>query len=337
MYNQSASDKDLQRFKDFIESGPTPGFEAHRLNVNEALSALEIGDEFYSPQDGVLVLSGDAAGWCGSPDVAVVGISPEGLDPCMREAAKSGCGSISDLVFDGFLDHQPRAIVPFYDADGRPTDEIMWLASRIAGDSSIIRCDVMKGLDAIKDEVFQVQSRAYELDAKPYLRNIDLKGNIVLQRFGDTALLMRPGATYEPYVVAHGYDKATGEWSYGSYYGDLGHAFEEANPEIIEEACVRWHKDDIRAALSERGLEGTEFNISTVADKASMRGLRDVLTQRGNERIAETVENKVDELDPAGKEGRERERFASEPVGVDGKTVHDAAQRAIGEIDDPEW
>lgn len=270
MYNQSASDKDLQRFKDFIESGPTPGFEAHRLNVNEALSALEIGDEFYSPQDGVLVLSGDAAGWCGSPDVAVVGISPEGLDPCMREAAKSGCGSISDLVFDGFLDHQPRAIVPFYDADGRPTDEIMRLASRIAGDSSIIRCDVMKGLDAIKDEVFQVQSRAYELDAKPYLRNIDLKGNI-------------------------------------------------------------------RAALSERGLEGTEFNISTVADKASMRGLRDVLTQRGNEHIAETVEDKADELDPAGKEGRERERFASEPVGVDGKTVHDAAQRAIDEIDDPEW
>ena len=117
----------------------------------------------------------------------------------------------------------------------------------------------------------------------------------------------------------------------------MGHAFEEANPEIIEEACVRWHKDDIRAALSERGLEGTEFNISTVADKASMRGLRDVLTQRGNEHIAETVEDKADELDPAGKEGRERERFASESVGVDGKTVHDAAQRAIDEIDDPEW
>lgn len=148
---------------------------------------------------------------------------------------------------------------------------------------------------------------------------------------------MRPGATYEPYVVAHGYDKATGEWSYGSYYGDLGHAFEEANPEIIEEACVRWEKGDIRAALSERGLEGTEFNISTVADKASMRGLRDVLTQRGNEHIAETVLDKADELDPAGKEGCERGRFAPEPVDVAGKDSRDAVHKAIDGHDDPEW
>lgn len=68
-------------------------------------------------------------------------------------------------------------------------------------------------------------------DRQAALNAIDLKGNIVLKEFGDTALLFRPQNNYEPFVVAYGYDKAAGEWSHGSYHTDLGHAFEEANPE----------------------------------------------------------------------------------------------------------
>ena len=71
-------------------------------------------------------------------------------------------------------------------------------------------------------------------DRQAALNAIDLKGNIVLKEFGDTALLFRPQNNYEPFVVAYGYDKAAGEWSHGSYHTDLGHAFEEANPEIID-------------------------------------------------------------------------------------------------------
>lgn len=76
-------------------------------------------------------------------------------------------------------------------------------------------------------------------DRQAALNAIDLKGNIVLKEFGDTALLFRPQNNYEPFVVAYGYDKSAGEWSHGSYHTDLGHAFEEANPEIIEDACLR--------------------------------------------------------------------------------------------------
>ena len=87
-------------------------------------------------------------------------------------------------------------------------------------------------------------------DRQAALNAIDLKGNIVLKEFGDTALLFRPQNNYEPFVVAYGYDKAAGEWSHGSYHTDLGHAFEEANPEIIEDACVRWQRGDIAVAMS---------------------------------------------------------------------------------------
>lgn len=62
-------------------------------------------------------------------------------------------------------------------------------------------------------------------DRQAALNAIDLKGNIVLKEFGDTALLFRPQNNYEPFVVAYGYDKAAGEWSHGSYHTDLGHAF----------------------------------------------------------------------------------------------------------------
>lgn len=93
-------------------------------------------------------------------------------------------------------------------------------------------------------------------DRQAALNAIDLKGNIVLKEFGDTALLFRPQNNYEPFVVAYGYDKAAGEWSHGSYHTDLGHAFEEANPEIIEgclrAVAARRHRHN----LGQRGVSG---------------------------------------------------------------------------------
>lgn len=72
---------------------------------------------------------------------------------------------------------------------------------------------------------------------------IDTKGNIVLEQFQDgTALLFQPGNA-QPFCVATDYDRATASWSYGKYFSDLGCAHEAADPEIIEDASVRWVQD----------------------------------------------------------------------------------------------
>lgn len=81
---------------------------------------------------------------------------------------------------------------------------------------------------------------------------IDTKGNIVLEQFQDgTALLFQPGNA-QPFCVATDYDRATASWSYGKYFSDLGCAHEAADPEIIEDASVRWVKEDIREKLKAR-------------------------------------------------------------------------------------
>ena len=93
---------------------------------------------------------------------------------------------------------------------------------------------------------------------------IDTKGNIVLEQFQDgTALLFQPGNA-EPFCVATDYDRATASWSYGKYFSDLGCAHEAADPEIIEDASVRWVKEDIREKLKAQDIAPTEFNVQSV-------------------------------------------------------------------------
>lgn len=94
----------------------------------------------------------------------------------------------------------------------------------------------------------------------------DPKGNVVLEQFedsayGTTAVLLRPeSAAYraqtglgDPYVVAYGYDKETGEWSHGYYTSNLSYALDRANPEILEKATIKWQREDFEAALEEKG------------------------------------------------------------------------------------
>ena len=93
---------------------------------------------------------------------------------------------------------------------------------------------------------------------------IDTKGNIVLEQFQDgTALLFQPGNA-QPFCVATDYDRTTASWSYGKYFSDLGCAHEAADPEIIEDASVRWVKEDIREKLKAQEIEPTEFNVQSV-------------------------------------------------------------------------
>lgn len=136
-------------------------------------------------------------------------------------------------------------------------------------------------------------------DRQAALNAIDLKGNIVLKEFGDTALLFRPQNNYEPFVVAYGYDKAAGEWSHGSYHTDLGHAFEEANPEIIEGACVRWQRGDIATALGNEEYPATDANVSWILNRSTMGDFHEEMTAKGNERLGEIVHEQERYLDKA--------------------------------------
>ena len=92
------------------------------------------------------------------------------------------------------------------------------------------------------------------------LDSIDSKGNIVLKEFGDTAVLFRPQNSYEPYVVASGYDKSSGEWSHGSYFSE---------------------------------------NVSWMSNSRAMGAFHDVLTEEGNERLGYLVQDEDRYLDKA--------------------------------------
>lgn len=131
---------------------------------------------------------------------------------------------------------------------------------------------------------------------------IDTKGNIVLEQFQDgTALLFQPGNA-EPFCVATDYDRATASWSYGKYFSDLGCAHEAADPEIIEDASVRWVKEDIREKLKAQDIAPTEFNVQSVImgdsrlwERPLDRDFRDNMIASGNDdldaRVAILKEN----------------------------------------------
>lgn len=72
-------------------------------------------------------------------------------------------------------------------------------------------------------DTYQEQKMAHALEA------IDKKGNIVLQKNGDDALLFMPGAVAE-FCIAHGYDEETSSWSNGDYFSSLTAASMEFSP-----------------------------------------------------------------------------------------------------------
>lgn len=119
---------------------------------------------------------------------------------------------------------------------------------------------------------------------------IDTKGNIVLEQFQDgTVLLFQPGNA-QPFCVATDYDRATASWSYGKYFSDLGCAHEAADPEIIEDASVRWVKEDIREKLKAQDIAPTEFNVQSVImgdsrlwERPLDREFRDNMIASGND------------------------------------------------------
>lgn len=147
--------------------------------------------------------------------------------------------------------------------------------------------------DMASEAILNLQAERDEL--KNHLPVLDPKGNIVLENFGRDALIVRTGSdgtilpkALQPYVVAHGYEAETGEWGHGSYFSDLGHAYEAADPDIIEQASIRWMRDDLAQALEEAGIEPSKGAIySLQSDVADMSGWRDMAISHGNEMLSD--------------------------------------------------
>lgn len=84
-------------------------------------------------------------------------------------------------------------------------------------------------------ETYQERKMAHAMDA------VDKKGNIVLQKKGNDALLFMPSAVAE-FCIAHGYDEETSSWSHGSYFSNLTAASMEFLP-------VETHPDERTEAI----------------------------------------------------------------------------------------
>lgn len=118
--------------------------------------------------------------------------------------------------------------------------------------------------------------------------DLDPKGYAVLAGGKGYALVFRGEKAIEPFVIASGYDPDTGEWSSGTYFTDLGHAWERFQDDILEEASVRWVDEDFRLALRQAGAPVTDENVEELKDRVDdMRGWRDRAISMGNEMIVE--------------------------------------------------
>lgn len=138
---------------------------------------------------------------------------------------------------------------------------------------------------------YQEQKMAHALEA------IDKKGNIVLQKNGDDALLFMPSAVAE-FCIAHGYDEQTCSWSHGSYYSNLTTASMDFSP-------VETHPDERTEAIEHIDnlmdkIDGLEGAIVTDADTV----LADMVEHADLEQagIAAEIFNLYTEADGAGRE-----------------------------------
>ena len=140
-------------------------------------------------------------------------------------------------------------------------------------------------------DTYQEQKMAHAMDT------IDKKGNIVLQKKGDDALLFMPGAVAE-FCIAHGYDEETCSWSHGSYFSDPTAASMEFSP-------VETHPDERTEAIEHID------NLMDKIDSLESVGVTDADTVLANmvERadfeqtgVAAEIFNLYTEADGAGRE-----------------------------------
>lgn len=138
---------------------------------------------------------------------------------------------------------------------------------------------------------YQEQKMAHAMDT------IDKKGNIVLQKKGDDALLFMPGAVAE-FCIAHGYDEQTCSWSHGSYFSDLTAASMEFSP-------VETHADERTEAIGHiENLMDKIDNLDAIGVTDADTVLADMMEQTDFEQTGAAAEifDLYTEADGAGRE-----------------------------------
>lgn len=162
---------------------------------------------------------------------------------------------------------------------------------------------------------------------------IDKKGNIVLQKKGDDALLFMPGAVAE-FCIAHGYDEQTCSWSHGSYFSDLTAASMEFSP-------VETHPDERTEAIEHiENLMDKIDNLDAIGVTDADTVLADMMEQTDFEQTGAAAEifDLYTEADGAGREiigtmfesliGESFDTFLSEAAKACEKTLE---QSEVGE------
>ncbi|MEE1387634.1 MAG: hypothetical protein UGF83_03160 [Collinsella sp.] len=171
------------------------------------------------------------------------------------------------------------------------------------------------------------QKMAHALDT------IDKKGNIVLQKKGDDALLFMPGAVAN-FCIAHGYDEQTCSWSNGDYFSSLTAASMEFSPvetrpdertEAIE------HIENLMDKIDDLDAVGVTDGDTVLADMMEQTDLE----QTG---VAAEIFDLYTEADEAGREiigtmfesliGESFDTFLSEATKACEKTLE---QSEVGE------
>lgn len=138
---------------------------------------------------------------------------------------------------------------------------------------------------------YQEQKMAHALEA------IDKKGNIVLQKNGDDALLFMPGAVAE-FCIAHGYDEETSSWSNGDYFSSLTAA-------SMEFSLVETHLDERTEAIEHiENLMDKIDGLDSVAVTDADTVLADMMEQTDFEQtgVASEIFDLYTEADGAGRE-----------------------------------
>lgn len=174
---------------------------------------------------------------------------------------------------------------------------------------------------------YQEQKMAHALEA------IDKKGNIVLQKNGDDALLFMPGAVAE-FCIAHGYDEQTCSWSHGSYFSNLTAASMEFSP-------AETHSDERTEAIEHiDNLMDKIDSLESVGVTDADTVLADMVDRADFERTggAAQIFNLYTEADGAGREvigsmfesliGESFDTFLSEATKACEKTLE---QSEVGE------
>lgn len=174
---------------------------------------------------------------------------------------------------------------------------------------------------------YQEQKMAHALEA------IDKKGNIVLQKNGDDALLFMPGAVAE-FCIAHGYDEQTCSWSHGSYFSNLTAASMEFSP-------AETHSDERTEAIEHiDNLMDKIDSLESVGVTDADAVLADMVDRADFERTGAVAEifNLYTEADGAGREvigsmfesliGESFDTFLSEATKACEKTLE---QSEVGE------